>query len=48
MSAPGDWDGESYCIIDGCHEPATHERLVGMAGDAEVVELVCCEHARAA
>jgi hypothetical protein len=38
------WDGSSYCIEDGCTQPATHERLTGMAGDVLVVELVCAEH----
>lgn len=45
MSAPCDWDQESYCTEDGCLAPATHERPEGMAGDALVVALVCCEHA---
>lgn len=45
MNAPCDCDGESYCVEDDCTGPASHERLTGMAGDAVVVDLVCCRHA---
>lgn len=31
---------DAYCS-DGCGRPATTERLEGMIGDSEVVELVC-------
>lgn len=54
MSAPCDWDHESYCVEPGCHRPASHRRPVGATtvahsidpdGLASVVELVCCGHA---
>ena len=45
MSAPCDWDHESYCVEPGCRRPAAHRRLSGMVGDTPVVELVCCGHA---
>lgn len=39
-----DDDTRPYCIEqDG--KPAVGERLVGMLGEDEVVELVCYEHA---
>lgn len=41
-----DWDLESYCCENGCGEPATHERLNGLAGGVPVYELVCCQHAQ--
>ena len=44
-ATPVDWDQESYCIHDGCHNPATHQDLDSMAGDMPVYEMVCCEHA---
>jgi len=34
----------AYCW-DGCGRPAVRERLSGMAGEDEVVELVCELHA---
>lgn len=37
------WDGESYCV-EGDGEPATEERLSGMAGDRPLFELVCPLH----
>lgn len=43
MSTPCDWDGETHCTI--CNQPATHQRLHGMAGDTLLVEYVCCKHA---
>lgn len=36
-------DDVPYCA-DSCGRPATYERLDGMIGDCEVVELVCHEH----
>lgn len=43
--APCDWDHESYCCVDGCHNPATHELLDGMIDDHPLYEMVCCRHA---
>lgn len=43
MTTPCDWDGETHCTI--CNQPATHQRLHGMAGDTLLVEYVCCKHA---
>lgn len=43
---PCDWDLESFCVVEGCRNPATHARLVGMADEESVVELVCCGHAQ--
>lgn len=45
MTAPE--DDVAYCA-DGCGAAATVERLDGMVGDTEVVELVCgaCKEAR--
>ena len=48
-----DWDMESYCCHDGCHQPATHERLADVLDDqfgdrddfTPCYELVCCRHA---
>lgn len=47
-----EWDGESYCVEDGCPNPAIAERLVGVVdhnidgdGFCWVVELVCGDHA---
>lgn len=45
MNDPCDWDAESYCVEDGCPNPATHNRLDSMAGELPVYEMVCCEHA---
>lgn len=44
-TAPCDWDGESHCMEDDCHQRATHRRFLGAIGEDEIVELVCCEHA---
>lgn len=44
--SPCDWDQESYCVEDGCHQPATHRRLDSMAGDSPVYDMVCCRHAQ--
>jgi len=45
MIAPEDWDQESYCWADGCEEPATHSKLVGVTDDGTpIYELVCCAH----
>ena len=45
-AAPCDWDGESYCTVDGCTNPATHSSVDGITDDeVEVAELVCCLHA---
>jgi hypothetical protein len=38
---PCDWDQESYCI-NSCGNPTTHSNLVGIAGETELTELVCC------
>jgi hypothetical protein len=44
---------DAYCVEDGCHDPATHERLIGVEmvdvvddGEqfTETVELVCEAH----
>lgn len=43
-TGPVDWDQESYCI-EGCGNPATHRRLVGMVDDVPLYEMICCEHA---
>jgi hypothetical protein len=43
-NTPCDWDYESYCTADGCHNPATHQNLVAMMVDP-IYEMVCCEHA---
>lgn len=46
---------DAFCCEDGCHDPATHERLISVAmvdcvGDGEpfteMVELVCERHTR--
>ena len=42
---PCDWDGDSYCIEEGCSGRATHRRFLGAVGQDEVVEMVCCSHA---
>jgi hypothetical protein len=39
------WDGESYCWVDGCTNPAWHERFEGADDEDEIVVIVCCEHA---
>ncbi len=39
-----DWDGETYCVIDGCPNQASHEQLIAMCDDSYVVEYVCCQH----
>jgi hypothetical protein len=44
-SAPCDWDGESWCAVDGCDQPGTHALLTGMADGMPVYEVVCCRHA---
>lgn len=44
MSAT-DWDGEAFCCVDGCHEPATHSNLTGMVYDLPLYELACEAHA---
>ena len=41
-----DWDGESYCTIEGCGNEACHSVLTGMVGDIPLYELVCCVHAQ--
>ena len=28
--SPADWDGESFCTVEGCHRPACHRLLVGI------------------
>ena len=38
------WDGESWCVVDGCRMPAFHDRPVGMVGEDLVTETVCCGH----
>jgi hypothetical protein len=41
--APVDWDGESYCA-NGCGNPATHQRLLGVSVDHHgIYDLVCCQ-----
>lgn len=47
-----EWDGESYCVEEGCPNPAIAERLVGVVdhdvdgdGFCWLVELVCGDHA---
>lgn len=37
-------DLRPYCVADGCSEPAVGERITGMIGEDEVVDLVCYEH----
>lgn len=38
---------KAFCWEDGCHNPATHERVYGLADDGtEIVELVCYKHRR--
>lgn len=32
------------CTKEGCMNPAVGEALIGMAGDNEVVELLCYDH----
>ena len=44
MSVAG-WDFESFCV-EGCGRPATHDRLVTFVDEDEVVELICCDHAK--
>jgi hypothetical protein len=37
---------ETYCVIVGCRQPATHERPHGITRDGdEIVDLVCPDHA---
>lgn len=44
---PADWDRESYCTVNRCHQPATHERLDDFTDDGTpIVALVCCQHAQ--
>jgi hypothetical protein len=38
-------DTRPYCI-EGCGSLAVGERLVGMLGEDEIVELVCYDHAQ--
>lgn len=39
--------GEEYCAADGCHLPATDERLDGVDETGNWhYELVCVEHSR--
>lgn len=45
---PIDWDHESFCTVDGCHRPATHWPVTGMAGDTPLAEALCCHHAQEA
>lgn len=45
ISAPCDWDQESYCCVDGCDRAASHQRLTGMLDALPVVEMQCCWHA---
>lgn len=45
MSAPCDWDQESYCW-EGCGQSATHSRLYTVSEEGhEISLLVCCDHA---
>jgi len=37
-------DDDVFCVEDGCRQPATDERPIGMIGDDLVVELVCVDH----
>jgi hypothetical protein len=46
VTAPVDWDQESYCVVEGCGQPAVHRILIGMDdGGVAVYEMVCCLHA---
>jgi hypothetical protein len=38
---PSGWDGESYCVGEGCCQPATREYLTGMFEDLPIVEMLC-------
>ena len=43
---PYDWDGESYCVHDGCQSPTTHRRPLAVCTDGTfIVETVCPQHA---
>lgn len=40
-----EWDGESYCVREGCQSPATVEQPFAMLEADAVTEWVCQDHA---
>lgn len=45
LGAHEDWDGESYCVHDGCGREANHRHQIGQASGVPVWEMLCCAHA---